>query len=323
MNVRAHRGHRHHQHVADLPRTLVASEQAQHLGFALGQAELGRQGRAALVAGALVAATRILVGQKAPNRLGVLLRVHVEGDEHKQDEHRRADDGEGRGIQHHVLVHRAADEIAKQKADRPNEEGASEHLGGRGVNDPADHRAGHGKQRVEVVEGAGLHDEGRQKLAAVGKRTEERRHADDGEHEAVEAVPNERHVHGAPATERNDEERKRDDSPHQKRGHPRHDAQGQRQRNDVEKAEHYTVGADDDEESDAQGRPSARGREVIRPSVAGSTSPFFFRRLPSSVLAGANGRKRATVALGKAGARRHGLHEAQPRCHHQPQMQKL
>ena len=88
-------------------------------------------------------------------------------------------------------------------------------------------------------------------------------------------------------------------------------------------AEHYTVGADDDEESDAQGRPSAREREVIRPSVAGSTSPFFFRRLPSSVLAGANGRKRATVALGKAGARRHGLHEAQPRCHHQPQMQKL
>lgn len=102
----------------------------------------------------------------------------------------------------------------------------------------------------------------------------------------------------------------------------RHDAQGQRQRNDVEKAEHYTVGADDDEESDAQGRPSARGREVIRPSVAGSTSPFFFRRLPSSVLAGANGRKRATVALGKAGARRH-AYEAQPRCHHQPQVQKL
>ena len=67
----------------------------------------------------------------------------------------------------------------------------------------------------------------------------------------------------APATERNDEERKRDDSPHQKRGHPRHDAQGQRQRNDVEKAEHYTVGADDDEESDAQG---ARRREGARSS---------------------------------------------------------
>lgn len=209
MNVRAHRGHRHHQHITDLAGALVAGEQAQHLGLTLGQAELIRQGRAALVAGALVAATRILVGQKAPNRLGVLLRVHVEGDEHKQDEHRRADDGEGRGIQHYALVHRAADEIAEQKADRSNEEGPSEHLGRSGVNGLADDRAGHGEKRIEVVEGAGLHDKSRQKLAAVGERTQERRHADHGEHEAVEAVPNERHVHGAPATERNDEERKR------------------------------------------------------------------------------------------------------------------
>ena len=127
-----------------------------------------------------------------------------------------------------------------------------------GVDGPTDDRAGHGEQSIEIVESAGLHDESRQKLTAVGERTEQCRHTDRREHEAVEAVPNERYVHRTPATERNDEERKRDDSPHEKRGHPCHDAQGQRQRNDVEKAEHHAVGADDNEEPDAQRHPTAR-----------------------------------------------------------------
>ena len=258
MNVRAHRGHRHHQHVADLAGALVAGEQAQHLGLTLGQAELIRQSRAALIAGALVAAARILVGQKAPNRLGVLLRVHVEGDEHKQDEHRRTDDGEGRGIENKVFVHLHSHKVAEQKADGSNEKSPPKYLGRRGVDGPADNRAGHGEQCIEIIKGAGLHDESRQKLTAVGERTEQCRHTDRREHEAVEAVPNERHVHSSPATERSDEERECDGGAHEKRRHPRHNAQRQRQRNDMEKAEHHTVGADDDEEPDAQRHPTAR-----------------------------------------------------------------
>ena len=330
MNVRAHRGHRHHQHVADLPRTLVASEQAQHLGFALGQAELGRQGRAALVAGALVAATRILVGQKAPNRLGVLLRVHVEGDEHKQDEHRRADDGEGRGIQHHVLVHRAADEVAKQKADRPNEEGASEHLGGRGVNDPADHRAGHGKQRVEAVEGAGLHDEGRQKLAAVGKRTEERRHADDGEHETIKAVPNERDVHAAAVAQRDGEQGERHHGADEERRHPRHHPQRQRQGDDVEEAEHHAVDADDNEESRAQRHRAvgpggfARAGGIVDAGRRARTSvPFRPCRLPA-IGCGADGSEDdGSVAFAEARTGNHGPRQTESRRRHEGQVQQL
>ena len=72
-------------------------------------------------------------------------------------------------------------------------------VGRRGVEGPADNRAGHGGQCIEIIKGAGLHDESRQKLTAVGERTEQCRHTDRREHEAVEAVPNERHVHSSPA----------------------------------------------------------------------------------------------------------------------------
>ena len=63
--------------------------------------------------------------------------------------------------------------------------------------------------------------------------------------------------------------------------------------------------------------------EPFAPSPSETLSPRCFWRLPLSVLAGTNGRERATVALRKTGARSHGLHEAQPRCNHQPHVQKL
>lgn len=64
-------------------------------------------------------------------------------------------------------------------------------------------------------------------------------------------------------------------------------------------------------------------RGAIRPQPIGDTLSRCFWCLPLSVLAGTNGRERATVALRKTGARSHGLHEAQPRCNHQPHVQKL
>ena len=69
---------------------------------------------------------------------------------------------------------------------------------------------------------------GRNSLLLVS-RTEERRHADHGEHEAVKAVPNERDVHAAAAAQRDGEEGERHHGADEERRHPRHDAQGQRQ----------------------------------------------------------------------------------------------